>query len=83
MNRDLPIGTMAAKPHLLVRHRRELTPAFKFWVNNSYHLLHYGNIILHIHCMIYIHMYHADDLLVHLGVYQRVMKLVRDELYGI
>lgn len=25
---------------------------------------------------------HADDLLVHLGVYQRVMKLVRDELYG-
>jgi hypothetical protein len=26
---------------------------------------------------------HADDLLVHLGIYQRVMKLVRDELYGI
>ena len=25
---------------------------------------------------------HSDDLLAHLGVYQRVMKLVRDELYG-
>ena len=24
----------------------------------------------------------ADELLVHLGVYQRVMKIVRDELYG-
>ena len=38
---------------------------------------------MYTHLPQYIHMYMcADDLLVHLGVYQSVMRLVREELYG-
>ena len=28
------------------------------------------------------YMFATDDLIVHLGVYQRVMKIIREELYG-
>ena len=79
MSRDLPIGTTAARPHLLVLHRRESTHAFKFLVlklQSCYRLTPPP-----VHDYKYTCTY-ADDLLVHLGVYQRVMKLVRDELYG-